>query len=69
MKPAKRLKEFTNDEREIKQPELILTDDDSSDNDGTELVIKEPKEKSKERESQTKKKKVKRILPGNKLKK
>ena len=50
MKPAKRLKETTNDEREIKQPELILTDDDSSDDDGTELVIKEPKEKSKERE-------------------
>ena len=56
MKPAKRLKETTNDEREIKQPELILTDDDSSDDDGTELVIKEPKEKSKERVKQRKRK-------------
>ena len=51
MKPAKRLKENANDEKEVNQPELILTDDESSDEDGTELVMKELKEKSKERET------------------
>ena len=65
---GKRLKENANDEKEVNQPELILTDDESSDEDGTELVMKELKEKSKERETNKEKERESEIA-GEKQKK